>query len=301
MMRVKSRFLRFTYVKKPYWCFLILFLFNVNNTFVFGQEGWTLSTSLQYSGGNYLSNNSNKIIYLYGGAGYQTNNWSFSISIPIVAQSAGGVGQVGGMMLPNGNNDNSSRSMMDNIGGNNNDSMLGNDGSPINNQSMSSFGHVGLGDLYIYGSYNLFEDHISSFSITLNSFVKIPTANSSQGLGTGKFDFGLSTTVKQIVESYIGFVDIGYIEVGKPENINYRNPISFGLGIGRLFDDGNYSLLLYYQAYTTIIDGYDAPRLISLGFNFKINPKLTLSLIGAGGLSKVTSDFSFSSGLEWNL
>lgn len=283
-------------IKKSFVGFLILFLLLTSNSFVRGQEGWTLSTSFQYSGGNYLSNNSNKIIYLYGGAGYQKNDWSFNISVPIVAQSAGGVGQVGGMILPNGNNSNSSGSMMSNDG-----VMIGNSGSFMNNQSMSSFGHIGLGDIYLYGSYNLFEDHASLFSLSLNSFVKFPTANTSQGLGTGKFDYGVSATIRQTVKSYLAFADLGYIEIGKPANINYKNPVSYGLGVGRYFDNGNYSLLIYYQAYTTIIEGYDAPRLLSVGFNYKINPELTFSLIGAAGLSKVTSDFSFSSGLEWNL
>lgn len=296
-MGIKFRFLSNKNIKKPFAGFLILFLFSANNSFILGQEGWTLSTSLQYSGGNYLSNNSNKIIYLYGGAGYQTGRWSFNISIPVVAQSAGGVGQVGGMMLPNGNNGNSNGNTMGNNGG----GMMGNSNSIINNQSMSSLGHVGLGDLYLYGSYNLFEDNASLFSLTLNSFVKFPTANNSQGLGTGKFDYGASATIRQTVGSYLAFADLGYIEIGKPANINYTNPVSYGLGIGRYFDNGNYSLLLYYQAYTTIIEGYDAPKSISLGFNYKINQQLTLSFIGAAGLSKVTSDFSFSSGLEWNL
>lgn len=285
------------YIKKPMAGFLMLFLFAACNTFVRAQDGWTLSTSLQYSSGSYQLNNSNKIIYLYGGAGYQTGKWSFNISVPLVAQSAGGVGQVGGMMLPNGNGSNSSGSMMGNNGG----GMMGGNPTSMNNQSMSPFGHVGLGDFYLYGSYNLYEDQSLLFSFTLNSFVKFPTANNSQGLGTGKFDYGVSTTIRQTIKTFLTFVDLGYIEIGNPASINYKNPFSLGLGIGRSFDEGNYSLLLYYQAYTKIIEGYDAPRLLSLGFNYKINPELTLSLIGAAGLSKVTSDFSFSSGLEWNL
>ncbi|MCL4551104.1 MAG: transporter [Bacteroidetes bacterium] len=296
-MGIKFRFSTNINIRKHSFGFAILFLLLSGNSFMFGQEGWTLSTSLQYSSGNYLSNNSNKIFYLYGGAGYQTGKWSFNISVPVAAQSAGGVGQVGGMMLPNGNNGNSGGSIM----GNNGRGMMGSGNSFMNNQSMSSFGHVGLGDIYLYGSYNLFEDNASLFSLTLNSFVKFPTANNSQGLGTGKFDYGASATVRQTVGNYLAFADLGYIEIGKPANINYKNPVSYGLGVGRYFDNGNYSLLLYYQAYTTIIEGYDAPKLLSLGFNYKINPGFTLSLIGGAGLSKVTSDFSFSTGLEWNL
>ncbi|MEG8946459.1 transporter [Rosettibacter firmus] len=259
----------------------------------YAQEGWSLKASLQFSGGNYSYNNSSKIFYFYGEASYQKNNWSFNVSVPVVAQNAGGVGQVGGMMLPNGNNDEDNHYNM--MTGNENNSNF------MNNHSMSSFNHFGLGDISLYGSYNIFEDNASLFSLSLNSFFKIPTASYSLGLGTGKFDLGISATIRKMLDSYIGFLDLGYIEIGDPPNIKYNNPLSIGLGLGKFFDEGNYSLLLYYQAYTKIIDGYPAPQLLSLGFNYKINSSLTLSLIGAAGLSKITSNFSFSSGLEWNL
>ncbi len=257
------------------------------------QEGWSVTASLQYSGGSYSYSNSNKIFYFYGGAGYQRNNWSFNISVPVVAQNAGGVGQVGGMMLPNGNNDKDNRYNM--MGSNENNNYF------MNNHSMSSFSHFGLGDISLYCSYNFFEDNASLFSLTLNSFVKIPTASYSKGLGTGELDFGFSTTARKNLYGFIGFADLGYIRIGDPVNINYKNPLSIGIGIGKIFEEGNYSLLLYYQAYTKIIDSYPAPQLLSLGFNYKINTVLTFSLIGAAGLSEVTSDFSFSSGLEWSL
>ncbi len=280
---------------------LVLFLLLVGNVYISGQEGWTLSTSLQYTSGSYQLNNFNKIIYLYGGAGYQTNNWNLNISIPVVAQTAGGVGLVGGMILPNGNRNNTEGGIINNPGESNSGSMMGDNGTSMNNQSMSSFGHIGLGDIYLYGSYDIFEDDALLFSLTLNSFVKIPTANYSQGLGTGKFDVGVSAAIRQAVKSYFVFTELGYIEIGKPANLNYKNPVSLGFGLGRSFDNGNYSFLIYYQSYTTIINGFDSPKLLSLGFNYKINSKLTLSLIGSAGLSKITSNVSFSNRLVWNL
>jgi len=291
-------------IKKPQMGFLILFLFAANNSFVFGQEGWSLSTSLQYSGGNYLYNNSNRIFYINGGAGYQAKDWSISISVPVVSQSSGGVSQVGGMMLPNGNNGDQNNMMGGNSGG-----MMGNNGGMMGNGtynstqsgSMSSSNHFGLGDIYLYGSYNLLDEFTSSLDLNLNPFIKLPTANKTKGLGTGEFDYGISASAKKAFDTFVTFADLGYIIIGKPENVNYKNPISYGLGFGKFFNDGDYSLLLYYQAYTTILEGYDSPKLISLGFNYKLNPTLTLSLIGSAGLSNVTSDFSFSSGLKWNL
>jgi len=288
--------------KKPVRGFLVLFFIAAYNLSVFGQEGWTLSTSLQYSSGNYLYNNSNKLIYFYGGTGYQTRKWSLSLSVPIVAQTAGGVGQVGGMTLPNGNSDESNgNGMFGGSGGSNEGGMMGSGGTSSNLQSMSLQNHFGIGDIYFYGSYYILEDLASPFSVSLNSFVKFPTANSNKGLGTGEFDYGISATVRKTFNDFVAFADLGRIQIGDPANINYKNPMNYGLGVGKFFNNGDYSLLLYYQAYTTIIEGYDAPRLLSLGFNYKTNSVLTLSLIGAVGLSKVTSAFSFSSGLKWNL
>ena len=295
-------------IKKSFWGFLILFLFTASSPNLYGQEGWMLSTSIQYSGGNYLYNNSNRIFYIYGGAGYQAKDWSISISVPVVSQSSGGVGQVGGMMLPNGISDDPNN-MMGSNSGTNSGGMMGNNGGMMGNGtynstqsgSMSSSNHFGLGDIYLYGSYNLLDEFTSSFDLNLNPFVKIPTANETKGLGTGEFDYGISATAKKTFDTFVTFADLGYIIIGKPESINYKNPLSYGLGFGKFFNDGNYSLLLYYQAYTTILEGYDSPELLSLGFNYKLNPVLTLSFIGSAGLSKVTSDYSFSSGLKWNL
>jgi hypothetical protein len=280
------------FVKKPVTGFLTLIFITLISFPSFAQEGWTLSTSLQYAGGNYIYNNANRIFYFYGGVGYQTKKWSFNLSVPLVAQNNNGISQVGGMMLPNGNSNNANRSETGGeFGG-----MMGNGGGRSSSLSHTNYG---LGDTYIYGSYFFIDELTSPVAINFNSFVKVPTANNSEGIGTGKLDFGLSVTLKKNLSTIVVFGDLGYINIGNPPNAQLNNPVSYGFGIGKLFDDSNYSLLLYYQGYSTIIKGYESPRQLSLGLNYKINSQLNFSLIGSAGLSKVTSAFSFSTGLKW--
>ena len=287
------------FVKKPVTGFLTLIFITLVNFSSFAQEGWTLSTSLQYAGGNYIYNNANRIFYFYGRVGYQTKKWSFNISVPLVAQNNNGISQIGGMMLPNGNSNNANRSETGGeFGG-----MMGNGGGISSSLSHTNYG---LGDTYIYSSYFFMDELTSPIAINFNSFVKVPTANTSEGIGTGKLDFGLSVTLKKTLpigkdshNSLVVFGDVGYINIGNPPNAELNNPVSYGFGIGKLFDDSNYSLLLYYQSYSTIIKGYEPPRQLSLGLNYKINSQLNFSLIGSAGLSKVTSAFSFLTGLKW--
>lgn len=288
-------------IKKSQWGFLILFFLVINLSRTFGQEGWFLSSSAQYSSGNYLLNSSSKVFYLYGGAGYQTNTWSLNISIPLALQNGSGVGQVGGMMLPNGNNGNSGNMMGAGGNGMNTGGMMGGSNNGYQTNNMYSSNHISLGDIYFNGSYNLMSDGSSTFSIIANAFLKLPTANSSMGLGTGKLDAGVSGTIRKAFDSYVAIAELGYIMIGQPADIQYKNPVSYGLGIGKFFGDGDYSLLLYYQAYTTILDGYDSPKTLSLGLNYNLNTNLVLSIIGSAGLSKVTYDYSFSTGVKWTL
>ncbi|MEW6701146.1 MAG: hypothetical protein AB1298_00360, partial [Bacteroidota bacterium] len=235
-----------------------------------------------------------RIFYFYGGLGYQTKKWSFNISVPLVAQNNNGISQIGGMMLPNGKSNNANRSQTEGeFGG-----MMGNGGGITSSLSHTNYG---LGDTYIYGSYFFIDELTSPVAINFNSFVKVPTANNSEGIGTGKFDFGISATLKKNLSSIVIFGDIGYINIGDPPNAQLNNPVSYGFGIGKFFEDSNYSLLLYYQSYSTIIKGYEPPRQLSLGLNYKINSQLNFSLIGSAGLSKVTSAFSFLTGLKWNV
>ena len=94
---------------------------------------------------------------------------------------------------------------------------------------------------------------------------------------------------------------MGYLNIGDPSGITYNNPFTYGVGFGKYFNDGNSSLLLYYQGYTEIVSGYAAPQQLSLGLNHQLNSKLTLTLIGGVGLTKFAPGLLASTGITWRI
>lgn len=272
----------------------VLAMFVASNSTLMAQDGWTVSTSILYSRGSFLSQSTNNIFYFYAGGGYQSERWGINVSIPLVNQTNGGASQVGGMILSNGNTMGSNNGSMSGGG------MMGNSGGNTNQgTTSSSTSHSGIGDILLSGSYNICSEDSWIVGASANAFLKIPSADQQNGFGTGKLDNGYSLSVKKSVQTFVVLGDVGYMFLGNPANVSYIDPISYGLGIGKYFEEGRYSLLLYYQGYSKILDGYNSPQTLALGINDKISSNVILTLIGSKGLSDVTPDLSLSVGMKW--
>ena len=79
----------------------------------------------------------------------------------------------------------------------------------------------------------------------------------------------------------------------------FHNPITFGFGLGKGFEEGLYSVSLYYQRYSKIYPIYNVPNQLSFGFYFNPSGKIYVSLVGSKGFSETTPDYTVSTGLEY--
>jgi hypothetical protein len=295
--------------------FLLIFSVILFNGVSFAQEGWSVTTGLQYSGGNYYYNNYSKLFSFYGGVRYQSEYFSVNVTAPIIFSNNNSLSQSGGMMLPIGGNSSNNNNMMGSntssgntggmMGGSSGGSMMGSNGNTSNSympgSSSSMNSKVGLGDIYLSGNYQFYSDYENSFTALINYQIKFPTASGMTNIGTGKYDFGASVTLRKGFDSYLAIVDLGYLNIVDPNGITYNNPFTYGIGFGKYFNDGNSSLLLYYQGYTEIVSGYAAPQQLSLGFNHQLNSKLSLTLIGGAGLTKFSPGLLASAGVTFHL
>ena len=270
--------------------FLVLVLLNKN---IFAQDGWYINTNLQLAGGNFIYNSNTNIVSLYGGLRYQNENFGISFSIPVVGNNNNSIGQAGGMMVPIGNSNNGSGNM--NGGG-----MMGGGNSMMGSGSVSGM-NVGLGDLFLLSNYQVFSENDYFSDVILNAQIKLPTASSNMGFGTGQFDYGTSLTLRKSFDTFVAIADLGYLNLGDPAGFTYENPFTYSFGLGKFFNDGVYSLLLYYSAYTEVVKGYEPPRQISLGLNYQAGERLYLSGIVAAGLSKFSPAYSFLAGVKFGI
>jgi hypothetical protein len=102
---------------------------------------------------------------------------------------------------------------------------------------------AGLGDLYLYGEYGLLPEQAVLPYVSANLKLKVPTAATGNNFGSGEFDYGLGIVLRKSINTYVGFVDIGYWILGDPPGVNYKDPLTIGAGVGRFFGYGRYALM----------------------------------------------------------
>ncbi len=278
-------------LKSIHFVFAVVFAATIS---LYGQNGWSVNTSLQYAKGDYLSSETLYTWYLYGGVRYEYNNFSAALSVPFIASNGEDVSQFGSIYIPNYMGSGSPGT--GNMGGHSGGHTMGNS-SPTS----SPIEHYGIGDLYLFANYNILNQFTSPLGISLGGFIKFPTASTANGFGTGKFDLSLSGTLRKSLGKFLVYATGGYIFIGDPDSIDYKDPVTLEAGIGKFFGEGDFSLLLSYSIYSKILDIYERPQQLSLGANIKSNDKVTYTLIASAGLSNSTPDFAVSAGLRYNL
>lgn len=122
----------------------------------------------------------------------------------------------------------------------------------------------GLGDIIVRGGSVLLPENAAGLSVYASAAVKLPTAEESKGLGTGEADFGVYAAVDQRLQAYKLTVNTGYLLTGDPEGREYNDGFSFGCGLSRSF--ARTTVYTTYEQYPAVVDGFDRPQELSLGF-----------------------------------
>lgn len=251
---------------------------------------WSVNGSIQYLTGDYIYTTATSTYYLTGGIGYLTDRWNFGIAFPIIAQSNNLVYGSGGMLLPG------HEGVSNSDGGNHGQGMHG---GRIMTNNVGHHLKVGLGDVYLSGQYQLFAEKNSLPSVAITGQFKYPTA--SNDFGTGEYDYGTSVNISKRLGNYAGFLALGYWFLGDPPEVDYRNPITYGIGLGRFFNGEKYSALIYYQGYTTILSDFDPPISGSLSLYYDTKSNTVLSITISAGFSSTSPDFGLSIVFNHNL
>jgi len=157
----------------------------------------------------------------------------------------------------------------------------------------------GLGDILAEVDYTLLED--KGFVPDLTPFVEIkfPTAASSRGLGTGKFDEKIGTYVtKKVVEHWTIHLDLSYTFVGSPSGTSLRNFFDWSVGLS--YDvTPSFRLSGYVEGATAISHGQQNPLDLRLVGEYKLAEHIRLTAGGSAGLSNGSPAFTATAGIEF--
>lgn len=272
---------------------LVFFLISLSNVSI-AQGSFIGNATLQVVGSNFSDGTHYVSTYVYGGLRYQEQRFNLNVNLPIVFASKGSFTQVGGIFIPNRHygkdtagmwydESNMYGSMMDDTNG-----------------MMSSL-NAGIGDLYLYGSYKLLLQENVLPEISLDGFIKFPTATTSLNIGTGEYDFNVALSLRKTLNRFLFYTQLGYLIVGKTEGTDVTNPVTFSIGIGVYLGNGNHALFAGYDSYSTLVNGFVAPKQFALGYRYIVNQLLSYSFISSFGLNNSTSDFSLSGGINFGI
>ena len=157
---------------------------------------------------------------------------------------------------------------------------------------------VGLGDIVLRGRYYAVDEKNWWPTIALTARLKIPTADSARGLGTGRFDEGIGfETTKTFAEKWLFFADAGFTWIGKPAGFNLRNQWNYDLGIGYTFTK-DVTLSMYYEEYRAAVQGNQNPQDILISLNYQWTPKVGVITYTQIGLSDGAPAYAVSLGLN---
>ncbi|HPV84487.1 MAG TPA: transporter [Nitrospira sp.] len=157
----------------------------------------------------------------------------------------------------------------------------------------------GLGDVIVKGRYYVAEEGDTMPLVALTARVKLPTANASQGLGTGALDYGFGVEMsKMFGENWIGFLDAGYNIIGDPDGIQFQNQHWYDVGAG-YFVTRDLLASVYFEEYRAIVPGFVNARDIFVAMNYTVSPAWRLNSGVTVGVSNGAPDYAFSVGASY--
>jgi len=267
----------------------------VNISYASGTQWWLTSMG-QITEGKYIFESKSQTEYFAFGLMGRGDRWALSVNIPYIYQKNGAFTQFSEIVIPADEVDQNNNGGMH--GGNHNQDPI-EDEVIIIEETITPKPENGIGDIYLFVNFKILGKNRSPSGIYLNSQVKIPVASFEKGLGSGEFDYGLSASFKKSINTFSLFSDIGFLVLGDPDDFKYKDPLTWGIGLGKSFNKAKFNTMVYYQQYTKIIEEYDPPRQLSFGANYRINSRMFVSIGWQKGLSETTPDNGLSGGIQW--
>lgn len=160
---------------------------------------FSLETGLDSNSGNYGRTQSTDILYVPVTGRYQGKSWSFKVTVPYL-QITGPGNVINGVGLT---------------------------GAAAANTRVTQ---SGLGDVVVAASNNIYNNATSGIMVNLTGKVKLGTADSAKGLGTGQNDYAFQSDLYQVKGNLTTFGTVGYRIYGSPATYTLNNVFYGWLG-----------------------------------------------------------------------
>lgn len=254
--------------------FALLFVSSAPGASSAAQSDWKVSASVGFETGTYGAPSSTETWYLPVTLKKKFSDGAFvSVTVPFVSQSGDA-------------------------------SVSTVDGSPFKiKQSTGAVAESsGLGDMVLRGGYNLVtESSKSPFDLALTGKIKVPTADESQGLGTGEFDAGAGLEfAKTLPSGFTGYLDLSYTLIGDPPGTDLDDRIYFDIGFSRALDP-RWTVSAFYEESNALIKNATNIRDLTVNLEYKADDRTKVFFGGTVGLTETSPDYGLIFGASFLL
>jgi len=276
-------------------------------------QNWQIGFSPSFSSGNFGTNTTSSFIYAPISIRRLFRDGDVTLVIPFVtAMTDGQTTLVGGnaVRVDDGGGSNSGPGGGGGGGGAPDDGGCSGKNQPGTSGSTRTCGTTnrvpgqnvttsGLGDIILRGRYYVVEEKDWVPLIAITGRLKLPTADASRGLGTGKMDEGVGTEIsKRLGDSWITFLDGGFNIIGRPDGLNLRNQWWYDVGGGYYFTK---DLLgsVYFEEYRSLVSGNQNIRDVYFSMSYRASSSWRFNVGASAGLSNGAPDYTTSLGASY--
>jgi len=238
---------------------------------------WLLSSSFNYSVGDYGTGKDTTLIYVPFTLGVSPlDRLSISLTVPYIRQTTQTVVVTGGGVA-----------------------VRRQEKAKLHTAAESSVTQTedGLGDLLLKGSFIVLPEQTLAPEIAPYVKIKFPTADESRGLGTGEFDETLGVDLsKRFFDRLFGYVSLSYTFIGSPTGEDLRNTFGWSVGAAYAVVE-RLSVFAFVDGNTAITPGQADPVELRVGAEYKLFKALKLTGSVTRGLTNGAADWGVSAGL----
>jgi hypothetical protein len=244
---------------------------------------FSLSAGADYSSGKYGTDTTTDIWSVPVAAAYQTDRWTFKLTVPYINISGAG-------------------NVIPGVGKVNNDNPRGrgrgNGGGTTPAPGTASGSASGLGDITASAGYELFGSADRTFGLDLTGKVKFATADENKGLGTGKNDYGLALDTYKVSGAWTAFGGVGWMKYGSSQYIQLKNGFNANIGADyKLSASDNVGAYYYYRE--RIADTGASQSEITGYWNHKFNDSLRVQAYALAGFADGSPDYGVGASLKY--
>jgi hypothetical protein len=259
------------------------------------EQNWQIGFNPSYSRGNFGTDSTSSFFYAPISIRRFFKDGDVALVIPFVtATTDGGTTLVGGnpVRVDNSGPGGGSGTGCSNSGPGSGNCLTGQ--APGQNATES-----GLGDIILRGRYYIVEEKDWTPLVAVTGRLKLPTADETRGLGTGKMDEGVGTEIsKRLGDNWMTFLDGGFNIIGRPQGLNLRNQWWYDVGAGYYFMQ-NLLGSVYFEEYRSLVSGAQNIRDVFFGMSYRASSEWRFNGGVAVGLSNGAPDQVFSVGTSY--